>query len=154
MARQCSLGGTLAGQLVGARALVCLLLLAVQVDSIAPLAPAPFVYLKVRTCTLVCASALHIESSNGLRFVGKYRNCKTWCSRRRPQDQLVRRAAAAAAPSTALRVRRELRTLDTSERDALFEALWYMKNTSAAGGEARCGADFRTYDYFTVSTSA
>ena len=58
--------------------------------------------------------------------------------------------AAAGARGAPPRARRELRTLDGAERDALFAALWALKNTSAAVGTTRYGADFRPYDYFTL----
>ncbi|KNC87314.1 hypothetical protein SARC_00556 [Sphaeroforma arctica JP610] len=45
------------------------------------------------------------------------------------------------------RVRREIRDLTESERLALFEAMWEMRNLSTKEGQEKYGSAFRTWDY-------
>jgi len=52
----------------------------------------------------------------------------------------------ARTPLSAQRVRREIRELSDTEREAVFEALNIMKNTSDAAGKAKYGHRFVNYD--------
>ena len=57
-------------------------------------------------------------------------------------------ASEAPSPLRAQRVRRGLSTLSDSEWARVVSALWLMKNTSTADGQARWGASYREYDFF------